>query len=48
MLYAVVGCLILWLVGFGFGIGGSLVHVLLLAALVGVIVTSINRRRRAA
>ncbi len=48
MLYAAAGCLVLWLLGFGFGIGGGLVHLLFLAALLLLVVNQINSRRWAA
>jgi hypothetical protein len=47
MLWTIVAILlILWLLGFGFHVGGSLVHILLVVALV-VIVINLLRGRRA-
>jgi hypothetical protein len=37
--------LILWLLGFGFSIGGSLIHILLVVALVCFIINLVNGRR---
>ena len=37
--------LILWLLGFSFSIGGSLIHLLLVVALVVVIINLISGRR---
>jgi hypothetical protein len=39
--------LILWLLGFGFSIGGSLIHLLLVVALVVFIVNLVSGRRGA-
>jgi hypothetical protein len=41
----VVVLLILWLLGFSFSIGGSLIHALLVIALVVVIINLITGRR---
>jgi hypothetical protein len=38
---------ILWLLGFGFHVGGSLIHVLLVVALVLFIVNQVGGRRLA-
>ena len=37
--------LILWLAGFGFQVGGSLIHLLLVVALVVVVIRLIQGRR---
>jgi len=39
--------LILWLLGFGFSVGGSLIHLLLVVALVVFIVNLVSGRRGA-
>ena len=41
----VVVFLILWLLGFSFSLGGSLIHLLLVVALVLVIINLVNGRR---
>jgi hypothetical protein len=38
---------ILWLLGFSLGVGGNLVHLLLVVALVLLIINLLNRRGRA-
>jgi uncharacterized membrane protein len=38
---------ILWLLGFSLGVGGNLVHLLLVVALVLLIINLLNRGRRA-
>ena len=49
MLWTIVSVfLILWLLGVTIGIGGNLIHLLLAAAVLGVIVNLVNRRRGAA
>lgn len=40
--------LILWLLGFGLHVGGGLIHLLLVVALVVLIVNLVSGRRRAA
>jgi hypothetical protein len=40
--------LILWLLGFSMSVGGSLIHVLLVVALVMVVVNLLNGRKGAA
>ena len=46
MLWTIIALfLILWLLGFSFSIGGSLIHILLVVALVVVIVNLISGRR---
>jgi Family of unknown function (DUF5670) len=46
MLYTVIAvCLVLWLLGFSFSIGGSLIHLLLLAALAIFVISLVNGRR---
>jgi hypothetical protein len=46
MLWTIVALLlILWLLGFSFGIGGSLIHLLLVVALVVFVVNLLNGRR---
>ena len=46
MLWTIVAVfLILWLLGFSFGIGGSLIHILLVVALVVFVVNLVNGRR---
>ncbi len=41
----VVICLILWLLGFSLSIGGSLVHLLLVIALVIIVINLLTGRR---
>jgi len=41
----VVILLIMWLLGFGFHVGGSLVHLLLVVALIVVVVNLLSGRR---
>ena len=41
----VVICLILWLLGFSLSIGGGLIHLLLVAALVIVVINLLTGRR---
>ena len=49
MLWTIVALfLILWLLGFSFGIGGSLIHILLVVALVVFVINLVNARRGAA
>lgn len=46
MLWTIVAILgILWLLGFGFHVGGSLVHLLLVVAVVAVIFNLLSGRR---
>jgi hypothetical protein len=46
MLWALLGALLLiWALGFGFGVGGSLVHVLLAVALVVLVIQLIQSRK---
>jgi len=40
--------LILWLLGFSFSIGGSLIHLLLVVALVVIVINLVTGRRGAA
>ncbi|HEV8416497.1 MAG TPA: lmo0937 family membrane protein [Bryobacteraceae bacterium] len=40
-------CLILWLLGFSLSIGGSLIHLLLVVALVIFVINLVNGRRGA-
>ena len=40
--------LILWLLGFSFSVGGSLIHLLLVAALVVFVINLVSTRRGAA
>ena len=40
-------CLILWLLGFSLSIGGSLIHLLLVVALVILVINLVNGRRGA-
>lgn len=42
----VVVLLILWLLGFGLHVGGGLIHLLLVVALVVVVINLISGRRR--
>jgi hypothetical protein len=44
----IVVMLILWLLGFSFSIGGSLIHLLLVVALVMFVINLLNTRRGAA
>jgi len=45
MLWTIVGVLlILWLLGFGFSIGGGLIHLLLVVALVVFVINLVTRR----
>ncbi len=37
--------IILWLLGFGFGVGGSLIHLLLVVALVVALIQLLSGRR---
>ena len=49
MLWSIVAVfLILWLLGFSFSIGGSLIHLLLVVALVVVVINLVSGRRGAA
>jgi hypothetical protein len=49
MLWTIVAVfLILWLLGFSFSLGGSLIHLLLVFALVVVVINLLNGRRGAA
>jgi hypothetical protein len=49
MLWTIVAVfLILWLLGFSFSIGGSLIHLLLVVALVVVVINLVSGRRGAA
>ena len=41
----VVVCLILWLLGFSLSIGGSLIHALLVVALVVIVINLLSGRR---
>jgi len=48
MLWTIVGvCLILWLLGFSLSLGGSLIHLLLVVALVILVINLVNGRRGA-
>lgn len=48
MLWTIVAlCLILWLLGFSLSIGGSLIHLLLVVALVVFVINLVNGRRGA-
>jgi hypothetical protein len=48
MLWTIVAVfLILWLLGFSFSIGGSLIHLLLVAAVVVLIINLLSSRRGA-
>jgi hypothetical protein len=42
----VVILLVLWLLGFGFHLGGSLVHLILVVALVFIVINVLSGRRR--
>jgi hypothetical protein len=45
MLWTIVAVfLILWLLGFTFSIGGSLIHLLLVVAVVALVINLVNRR----
>lgn len=46
LLYVAVALVILWLLGFTLNIGGGLVHLLIVIALVVFIVDIITRRRK--
>jgi uncharacterized protein DUF5670 len=49
MLWTIVAVLlILWLLGFGFSVGGSLIHLLLVVALVVFVINLVSTRRGAA
>jgi len=49
MLWTVIAVLlILWLLGFGFSIGGSLIHLLLVVALAVFVINLITGRRNVA
>jgi Family of unknown function (DUF5670) len=41
----VVLCLILWLLGFSFSVGGSMIHLLLVVALVVLVFNLVSGRR---
>ncbi|MEO8026117.1 MAG: lmo0937 family membrane protein [Bryobacteraceae bacterium] len=41
----IVVCLVLWLLGFSFSVGGSLIHILLVAALVVLVFNLLSGRR---
>jgi hypothetical protein len=41
----VVVLLVLWLLGFGFSVGGSLIHLLLVVALIVIVVNLVTGRR---
>ena len=46
MLWTIIAILlIMWLLGFGFHVGGSLVHLLLVIALIVVVVNLLSGRR---
>ena len=48
MLWTIIAvCLILWLLGFGFHIGGGLIHVLLVVAVVVILFNLLSGRRLA-
>jgi hypothetical protein len=48
MLWTIVAVfLILWLLGFSFSIGGSLIHLLLVVALVVIVINLVSGRRGA-
>jgi hypothetical protein len=48
MLWTIVAvCLILWLLGFSFSVGGSLIHLLLVVAVVVFIINLLSGRRGA-
>jgi hypothetical protein len=47
MLWTIVAILVvLWLLGFGFHVGGSLVHLILVVALVFIVINLLSGRRR--
>lgn len=47
MLWTIVAILlVLWLLGFGFQVGGSLVHLILVVALVFIVINLLSGRRR--
>jgi len=47
MLWTIVAILlVLWLLGFGFHVGGSLVHLVLVVALVFIVINLLSGRRR--
>jgi len=47
MLWTIVAILlVLWLLGFGFHVGGSLVHLVLVVALVFIVINLVSGRRR--
>jgi hypothetical protein len=49
MLWTIVAVfLILWLLGFSFSIGGSLIHLLLVVALILFVINLVNTRRGSA
>jgi Family of unknown function (DUF5670) len=46
MLWTILGVLVvLWLLGFGFHIGGSLIHLLLVIALIVLVIQLVRGRR---
>lgn len=46
MLWTILGVLlVLWLLGFGFNVGGSLIHLLLVVALIVLIIQLVSGRR---
>ena len=46
MLWTIVAVLlVLWLLGFGFSVGGSLIHLLLVVALVVIVINLVSGRR---
>ena len=48
MLWTIIGILfVLWLLGFGFHVGGGLVHILLVIAVIVVVVNLLTGRRSA-
>ncbi len=48
MLWTVLGIvLVMWALGLGFGIGGSLIHILLVVALVVLVLSVLQGRRLA-
>jgi Family of unknown function (DUF5670) len=47
MLWTIVAILlVLWLLGFGFHVGGSLVHLILVVTLVFIVINLLSGRRR--
>jgi len=49
MLWTIVAVLlILWLLGFGFSVGGSLIHLLLVLAVIVFVINLVSSRRGAA